>query len=159
MERIIGVKFNKIRRWVDMLSLELGKSVPVESGNEISEFTFHIQTSWRFVKGDQILLASRDIYLPQDPTLDDGDYDFEEQSTQEKVTETSTIFDAAIHDFDKHFIGSVVKGYQISPFGDLRIDFTNGVFFETFTPSSRKAEEWRFFTANENDDHVVVFDV
>ena len=158
MKRIIGLKFNKISRCVDMLCLGLGNDVIDNEGYIYPEFNFHIQTSWRFVKGNQILLASRDIFLPQDEALDNGYYDYEEQSTQKEITATSSIFDVVMHDFDKHFENATVQGFDISPLGDLHIDFTNGVYFETFTPSARKCEEWRFLPPGE-EDHFVVFDV
>ena len=158
MKRIIGLKFNKISRCVDMLCFNLGNDIQDDEGDIIPEYRFHIQTSWRFVKGNEILLASRDIYLPQNEELDDGSYDYEEQSTQKEITATSSIFDVAMHDFDKYFENAIVQGFDISPLGDLRIEFTNGVYFETFTPSSRKCEEWRFLPPGE-EDHLVVFDV
>ena len=158
MKRIIGSKFNKIFRCVDMLCLSLGNDVKDDEGLIYPEFSFHIQTSWRFVKENEILLASRDIYLPKNEEMDDGSYDYEEQSTQKVITATSSIFDVAMHDFDKYFENAIVQGFDISPLGDLRIEFTNGVYFETFTPSSRKCEEWRFLPPDE-EDHLVVFDV
>ena len=158
MKRIIGSKFNKIFRCVDMLCLGFGNDVKDNEGYIYPEFNIHIQTSWRFVNGNKILLASRDIYLPQNEELDDGSYDYEEQSTQKEITATSSIFDVAMHDFEKHFENATVKSFDISPLGDLRIDFTNGVYFETFTPSVRKCEEWRFLPPGE-EDHLVIFDV
>jgi hypothetical protein len=141
-----------------MLCFNLGNDVQDDDGYDIPEYRFDIQTSWRFVKENEILLASRDIYLPQDESLDNGYYDYEENSTQEKITATSSIFDVAMHDFDKYFKEAIVKSFEISPLGDLRIDFSNGVYFETFTPSARKCEEWRFIPPGE-EDHLVVFDV
>ena len=158
MKRIIGAKFHSIRRVVDMLCFNLGNEIKDDEGRTYAEYALHIQTSWRFVKDDVILLASRDIYLPQDEALDNGDYDFDEQSTQKEITATSSIFDVAMHDFEKHFENATVKSFDISPLGDLRINFTNGVYFETFTPSARKCEEWRFLPPGE-EDHFVIFDV
>ena len=158
MKRIIGAKFNSIFRCVDMLCFNLGNDVKDSEGDLIPEYSFHVQTSWRFVKGNEILLASRDIYLPHDESLNNGYYDYEEQSTQQEITATSSIFDVAMHDFDKHFEGATVKNFHVSPLGDLRIEFTNGVYFETFTPSARKGEEWRFLPPG-REAHLVVFDV
>ena len=142
-----------------MLCFNLGNDLRDDEGDEgdvIPEYSFHIQTSWRFVKDDVILLASRDIYLPQDESLDKWYYDYDEQSSQEEITATSSIFDVAAHDFEKHFENATVKSFDISPLGDLRIDFTNGVYFETFTPSARKCEEWRFLPPGE-EKHLVIF--
>lgn len=158
MKRIIGAKFHSIHRVLNMLCLYLGNEVIDDGGHKYAEYIFHIQTSWRFVKDQEILLASRDIFLPYDEALDDGHYDFE-QSTQEEITPTSSIFDVAMHDFEKHFLNATVKSFDISPLGDLHIYFTNGVYFETFTPSMRKDEEWRFFLSDEKEEHYVVFDV
>ncbi len=158
MKRIIGEKFHSIGRILDMLCFNLGNEVKDGEGYARAEYAFHIQTSWRFVKENEILLASGDIYLPQDESLDNGYYDYEQQSSQKEITATSSIFDVAVHDFEKHFENATVKSFGISPLGDLRIDFTNGVYFETFTPSARKCEEWRFLPPGE-EDHFVVFDV
>ena len=157
MKRIIGKKFHSIFRCVDMLCFNLGNDMKDNEGDIVPEFSFHVQTSWRFVKDNKILLASRDIYLPQDERLNDGYYDFEEQSTQKEITKTSSIFDVAIHGFDNYFGDATVKSFDVSLLGDLRIDFTNGVYFETFTPSARKCEEWRFLPPGE-EDHFIVFD-
>ena len=158
MKRIIGSKFNSIFRCLDMLCFNLGNDVQDDEGDVIPEYRFHVQTSWRFVKGKEILLASRDIFLPHDESLNNGYYDYEEQSTQKEITATSSIFDVAMHNFEKHFENATVKSVDISPLWDLRIDFTNGVYFETFTPSVRKCEEWRFLPPGE-EDHLVIFDV
>lgn len=158
MKRIIGSKFNRIFRCLDMLCFNLGNDVKNDEGDIIPEYSFHVQTSWRFVKGNEILLASRDIFLPHDESLDNGYYDYEEQSTQKEITATSSIFDVAVHDFEKHFENATVERFDISLLGDLRIDFTNGVYFETFTPSARKCEEWRFLPPGK-EDHFVIFDV
>ena len=152
---IIGAKFYGIRRVVDMLGLDLGETIK-DGEKPYAEFAFHVQTPWRFVRGNEILLASRDIYLPQDETLDNGDYDYEKQSPPREITSTLSIFDVAKHDFKKHFEGAVVKSVDVSPFGDLRIEFTNGVCFETFTPSARKCEEWRFLPPD--GEQLIVFD-
>ena len=70
MKRIVGAKFNSIRRAADMLCLDLGEDIIDDKGNCYSQYSLHIQTSWRFVKGNEIILGSRDFYLPQDEALD-----------------------------------------------------------------------------------------
>lgn len=158
MKRIIGSKFNSIFRCLDMLCFNLGNDLQDAEGDIIPEYSFHVQTSWRFIKGNEILLASRDIFLPYDESLENAYYDYEEQSTQEEITPTSSIFDVVMHGFGKYFENATVKSFEVSPFGDLRIDFTNGVYFETFTPSARKCEEWRFLPPGE-EEHIIIFDV
>ena len=46
--------------------------------------------------------------------MDDGSYDYEEQSTQNEITATSSIFDVAMHGFEKHFENAIVKNSLIS---------------------------------------------
>lgn len=140
-----------------MLCFNLGEDVQDKEGDTIAEYSFHIQTHWRFVRNQEILLGSRDIYLPQDASLDNGYYDFEVQSTQKELTATSSIFDVAMQDFQKHFKDAIVQSIDINALGDLRIVFTNGICFETFTPSVRKEEFWRFLNAYD-EEHIVVFD-
>ena len=155
MKRVIDCKFNSIFRCMDMLCLNIGKDIKNKDGKIFPEFSFHIQTQWRFVRNGEILLASRDIYIPYNQELDESGWEYDIIG---RPDDESSIFDVVKKKFDKLFSDSVVKEIDVSPLGDLKINFSNGIYFETFTPSMRKDEFWRFFTAYD-EEHIIVFDV
>lgn len=156
-EKLIGSKFNGIFRCVDMLCFNLGRDVKDKNGDFVPEFSLHIQTQWRFTKDDKILLASRDIYLPYNTEIDESEWKFD---TTGRADDESSIFDVIQKSFHTHFLNAAVSSARVSHIGDLRIAFSNGIVFETFTPSMRKDEFWRLICLGENreDEHFVVFE-
>ncbi len=155
MKRIIGSKFNSIFRCLDMLCFNLGKDVQDNEGNIVPEYTFHIQTPWRFVNGERILVASRDICLPNNHEIDTDGWAYDLVG---RPDDESSIFDVVAKEFPQIFGDATVTKVDVNAFGDLCIEFSNGITFETFTNSSRKDEEWRFLNAYD-DDHFIVFDM
>jgi len=155
MKRIIGSKFNSIFRCIDMLCLNFGSDTKDEDGNIVPEYSLHFQTQWRFVKDEVIIVASRDIYIPNNPEIDiaEWDYDLIGRSDDE-----SSIFDVVTKDLVKKLENATVKNFCVNAFGDLKIEFSNGIVFESFTPSAKKDEEWRFLSAYD-DRHFIVFNV
>lgn len=155
MKRIIGAKFHSIHRVLDMLCLNFGNDVQEKDGNTIPEYSLHIQSQWRFVKGEAIIVASRDVYIPNNPQGVDDEWEYDLVGCPD---DQSSIFDVVTKDFAKEFGNATVKNVDFNVFGDLKIEFSNGIIFETFTPSARKDEEWRFMSVYE-DEHFVVFDI
>ncbi|MCL2052981.1 MAG: hypothetical protein FWG90_00855 [Oscillospiraceae bacterium] len=149
-------------RAADMLWLSIGEPHIIEieytgkkKSKEVSEFAIHFQCQWRFVKGGEILLASCDIYNPYAPELeykDEWDWDI---FGREK--EQSSIFDVRRLELKENYLPLKIKNACISSTNDLRIDFENGVYFETFINCSRKYEYYRFIDFI-NGEHIVVFD-
>lgn len=159
MERIIGTKFHSIHRCVDMLCLNLGKTIKIVDGVKKPEYSFHIQTQWRFVKNERILLASRDIYIPHNQKLSEVEWDYDEMG---RPDEESSIFDVLQKNFAENFSEAVVCEVAVNKLGDLKIVFSNGIYFETFTPSMRQDEFLRFLAFDPEDDNktqqIGVFD-
>lgn len=155
VRQILGANFHSIHRCVDMLCFNLGMDIFDKDKQSVPQYAFHIQTQWRFIKDHAILLASRDIYLPySDHVSDDWEYDLVGRPDNE-----SSLFDVVAKYFSQQFQDSVVTDIDISPLGDLHITFSNGIYFETFTPSCRKDEFWRLLIENNGQiENVVVFD-
>lgn len=159
VKRIIGSKFNSITRCVDMLLLNFGEDIKVDEldGDICPKFSFHIQTQWRFIKENKILLASRDIYIPFNSEIDECEWEYDIGG---RADDESSIFDVTQKTFNESFIDAVVSSAEINQIGDLKIVFSNGIIFETFTPSSRKDEFYRlicFQEKEEESEHFIVF--
>lgn len=163
MDRITGARFNSISRCVDMLCLQLGEDVEREYDNseaincsslKRAEFSIHLQTQWRFVHDNQILLASRDIYEPfSEHVGENWAYDLHGRPDHE-----SSVFDVAKRNFEKHMADSFVSACSVSALGDMRITFSNGTVFEVFIPTSQRDEEWRLIDFL-HDEHIVFHDI
>ena len=156
VSKIIGKKFNCISRAVDMLCLFLGEDYSFTSAFgkqiDVAEYSFHIQSQWRFREDDTILLASRDIYEPYCENVpEDWQYDLVGRSD-----ELSSVFDVRIKALEEKMQGTIIAECKLSSVNDLIIVFSNGVIFEQFMPSSRKAEEWRLIDYQDGE-HIVCY--
>ena len=148
MERVVGAPFHSLSRAVDMLCLNLGAEVerhfelPKPEGRDrrVPSWSIHLQTPWRFVRKGKVLLASRDIYEPfaPDRVREDWAYDLVGRPAVE-----SSRFDVLSAGLSRRMAGSTVTSCQVSPLGDLTLEFSNGVRFEAFTAGSLKCEMWR----------------
>lgn len=157
VQRIIGKKFNRVSRAVDMLCLFLGEDYTITNhhGKQIAvaEYSIHFQTQWRFREDNTILLASRDVYEPYcEDVPDDWKYDL-----IGRPDELSSVFDVQAKALKAKMQGAVVTECRLSPVNDMVIVFSNGVIFEQFMPASRKDEEWRLIDYKK-DEHIVCYE-
>ena len=63
-----SLKFVLARIWRKDFSNQKGKT------EEVAEYALHIQCSWRIVKGNKIVVASRDFYSPRTGLDDENEY-------------------------------------------------------------------------------------
>ena len=151
-----------MHRAMDMLCLNFGETFQekiVRIGNQVisrkvfPEYSLHLQTQWRFICDNQIILGSRDIYTPfSDNAGDDWDY-----APQGRPDTDSSIFDVVSKRLAQDLTGHYVVKSTLSPFGDIFIQFSNGYRFEAFIPASAKDEEWRLIDSK-SDEHLVFYD-
>ena len=141
--RIIGKKFNRASRALDMLCLFLGEDYTVTNLQgkliNVAAYSIHFQTQWRFRQGNRILLASRDVYEPYCEDVP-GDWKYDLVG---RPDELCSVFDVQAKALNARMQGAVVTECRLSPVNDMVIIFSNDVIFEQFMPASRKDEEWR----------------
>lgn len=162
MNRLTGARFHSLSRAVDMLCLNLGETVkrhfelPRPEGRDraVPSYSIHLQTPWRFVRKGKVLLASRDIYEPfaPDRVREDWAYDLVGRPAVE-----SSRFDVLSAGLSRRMAGSTVTACLVSPLGDLELEFSNGVRFESFTADSLKCEVWRLVDYLTGE-HLVTFE-
>lgn len=159
MDRIMESPFHSLSRAVDMLCLNFGPEVDWTSlrtgqNRNMPAWSIHLQTQWRFVRRGRIILASRDMYEPFAPDRvgEDWAYDLVGRPAME-----SSRFDVLSPGLSRRMAGSTVTNCQVSPLGDLLLEFSSGTRFESFTPSSLREEVWRLVDYR-NGEHLVVFD-
>lgn len=162
IQEIQGKHFLGIYRAVDMLMLELGQERPyfdpdLQEESRVPEYSIHFMTQWRFVKDDAILLASRDIYIPYDPEMDEDTWEYDLTGRPDAQ---SSVFDVVGRELAGKLQGTSVESCAVNALGDLKLVFSDGTAFESFTPSCRRDEFWRMvhYAANGETDHLVVFE-
>lgn len=150
-------------RVLDMLCISFGDTISAEKiciGNRsvyrrtIPEFSLHLQTHWRFLYGNTILLGSGDIYTPFSKDVDENKWDY---SVVGRPDSESSVFDVVCNQVSKALKGHHVAESSVTSFGDIRIVFTNGYVFEAFVSDSVKTEEWRLIDT-EADTHFIFYD-
>jgi hypothetical protein len=152
VEQLTGRRFYNIWAIADMLCLDIGEEIDA-GGAPVAEFSLHLQCPWRFTSGPEVLMASLDMYAPEDPDAPDAWYNDHAGG----AVDDTTLFFARIPSLRERMAGCLVSTAAVSPLGDLAIGFTNGVRFETFTPCSRRGEFWRAIDFRTGA-HSVVFD-
>ena len=144
-------------RVLDMLCLNFGTDYRkiIKLGNHVLSdkvyptYSLHLQTQWRFLHDNNILLGSRDIYKPYSDTIDESAWDYSET---DRPDDESSVFDVVSKQLSRNLAGHYVTQCEQSPFGDIHITFSNGYAFEVFIPASYQDEEWRLidFPADEH---------
>lgn len=164
MKRLINAPFQGMHRVIDMLCLNLGEIYQAKtialgnrviSQNILPTFSLHIQTQWRFIHNNKIILGSRDIYTPYSGEIDEYEWDYSEVG---RPDDESSVFDVVVKQLTKNLSGHFVTQCDLSPLGDIRIIFSNDYIFEVFIPASYQDEEWRLIDFS-RDEHLIFYDV
>jgi len=163
MDRLLNKSFHSMHRVVDMLCLNFGNDLRkivrlgehTLSDKVYPAYSLHLQTQWRFVHNNSILLGSRDIYRPYSATIDESEWDY---SLIGRPNEESSLFDVVSKQLTENLSGHYVTSCEQSSFGDIRIVFSNGYVFEAFIPASYQDEEWRLIDFT-TDEHLIFYDI
>ena len=154
LSKLINKKFNCISRAIDMLCLFIGEDYTFVSERgkniDVAEYSLHFQTQWRFREKETILLASRDIYIPYNEDVPD-DWDFDVIGRPDDL---SSIFDVQKKFVEQKMQGAYVSKCYLTESKDLVVEFSNGIIFEQFTPTSKSDEEWRLIDYKLNQHEV-----
>ena len=118
------------------------------------KYALHIECGSRFICGDEIIFAKRDMFLPSTSIENQPAFDWD---TFEWDARGNNLFDEKANHYlgDKSF-DFIVKRIIPNQWGDLKICFENDFVLEIFSDVSENEECWRFFAVNSTDDHLVV---
>ena len=123
------------------------KGIPIEK----CKYYLNIQCSWRLTKGDSIIVASRDIYMPR-TGIYDKNFEWDEIGANR--------FDERASMFKKDFLSNLkVSEIHADCFGGCKISLDFGIEIEIFPDDSLVEEFWRFIMFdNSSNSHFVVFE-
>ena len=163
MKRLINTKFRGIFRVVDMMCVSFGDIISSQqirvggrtTHRNIPQFSLHLQTQWRFRHGGTILLGSRDIYTPFSDHVDPENWDY---SLTDRVDQESSVFDVVSKQISKELQDHRVVKSNMTAYGDILLEFSNGYLLEAFIPASAKEEEWRLIDTPA-DEHFIFYDL
>ena len=117
----------------------------------VGDYSLHVQCPWRIVRGDAIVVGSRDLYYPADETAEvppEFDYDYDGMKTRRDRR-----VDALLENATTAYI---VTDVRVGAAGAFQIHLDEGYALEEFPDDSAEAEDWRFFRPYLNDPHLVV---
>jgi hypothetical protein len=156
VDKLVGLSLRYAGRASNLFWLGFGEKILVTrrgKNEELAEYALHIQCSWRIVKGNKILVASRDFYSPR-TGLEDENEEFEWD------IQGNNRFDERIESFivgiNEHTIVERVDSDEV---GGLKIFLSQGYLLEVFPDTSEDdeySEFWRLFNRKEDSPHFVV---
>jgi len=83
IQELIGFKLTQTSRSSDMECLKFGYKVNDKNQN-IGEFGLHIQTNWRIIDKENILVGSNDLYEPNSENQSELDFDYEDGNLRDE---------------------------------------------------------------------------
>ena len=105
------------------------------------ELHLHIQSFFRIIEKDKIILSSEDIYRCGTKTkMDDFEWDVPGQS----------VFDESMTEINKIIINSVITKVQKEKSGDLIIYADNDICLQAIIDTTEKEEKYRLFNSKED---------
>lgn len=146
-QRLNNLHLIKIGRTCNML--ELTFSDPKGTVNEV----WHIQSPFRMVYDDRIIMSDRDIYTPGNDC--DGAFSY-------CSSERNSVFDEAVRNNPQFTDGFAVTDVKLSLHGDAVIEMRNDqsvLKVECFNNASSDEddENWRFFRHHSGMLHIVCY--
>jgi hypothetical protein len=155
--QIVGLPLRDLGRASDLLWISLGKDIQLlnkrSKRTEISgEYSLNVQCSWRLVSNAEIILGSKDFYIPNSTIKDIGEeFDWDIKGNN-RFDEQVNILSAKIK--SKIFISSII----VDDLGGIKIIFTDNYYFEIFPDESLKEDNefWRIFIPGNVNSHLVV---
>lgn len=115
------------------------------------DFALHVQSSFRIIIDNRIIVANLDMYEPTIELQKKPDFDWDTYDWEPKG---NNCYDTWILKFRKGEHSGTVKNINISNLGDITIEIDNGMIIEVFVNTSLN-ECWRFFERN-SDEHLII---
>lgn len=147
IQELIGFKLTHTSRSSDMECLKFGFKTNDKNQN-IGEFGLHIQTDWRIINEENILVGSNDIYEPNSENQSELDFDYEDGNLRdEKLKNIITSYDLIISKVFTDKIGGL--NIRFNDKSELQIIPTN-------SSESEYNEFWRLIDNRESESKHLV---
>ena len=134
MNRLIGGKISNISRACDLIC------ITITSG--VDEIELHIQTFFRLLKKDKILLSHEELFEPADKR---------KCKSFEWDIPGSSLYDKHLEMFKGNLFTKSITNVNVNKTGDCILEFQDGYSLEILRVSNKKAENYRVFIINGED--------
>jgi hypothetical protein len=118
------------------------------------EHALHVQTTWRIVGSEGLIVGSDDLEFPagSDPDVDPPDFDYHVQGSN-RLDERLAAFNITLAT-----TSVVVQAVSADHTGAFRLELSSGYALEVIPTHTLHYEYWRFFTcgADPTEPHFVV---
>ena len=120
--------------------------------DEQKEYALHLQCGFRICANGEILTANLDMFEPTEALAESPSFDWE---TFNWDVQGFNRYDEWTVQYNKDKENNaIVKNVNANTYGDLTIEFSNGITIEVFA-NAATGECWRFFE-RKSDKHLVV---
>ncbi|MFB2348654.1 MULTISPECIES: hypothetical protein [Priestia] len=129
LDKLVGLNVRCAGRASNLFWLGFGEKILVTrrgKTEEVAEYALHIQCSWRIVKGNKIVVASRDFYSPRTGLDDENEYFEWDVQGNNRFDEPIEFF---IEGINEHTIVERVDSDEV---GGLKIFLSQGYLVEVF---------------------------
>ena len=143
IENLKNKKISGVGRNCDLVWIAVGNIKEAVDWNNKkrlkSEYYIHIQTSFRLVKNNRIVISDRSIYQP----IVGEDWSQPNNSTFDSWCKKSEL------------VGRVIKKITVNQIGDVIIDVDNYTLEIVNLVTDKEGEVWRILSADCNEQHYV----
>lgn len=172
---LVGQPLQYVHRSADLVTIGIGEMMAFdhrilgkdEDGHllkgkkELAKYALHIQARFRFSMGDNILIASSQIFQPTHAVTTAASFDFSTfpwESFDYDVQGGNRFDEFASSFFTKNSpVQFVVQNVSVNALGDLKVQFTEHLCLEVFSDTAEQDENWRFFeNGNSKANHLVI---
>ena len=147
IRELIGLKLTQTTRASNMECLKFGVKTNDKNQN-IGEFGLHIQTDWKIINEQNILVGSNDLYEPDSENQSESDFDYEMGNLRDEKLEKIISSDCLI-----------VSKIRTDRIGGLYIQFKNQSELQIIPTNSSESEYnefWRLIDNRKSEtEHIV----
>ena len=117
---------------------------------EVGEYALHVQCAWRIRQGDQVVVASRDLYSPPEESDDRPDnFNWDVQGGNRRDKRIAELFLGETRQF-------MVQKVEVGAAGSFTIGLEGAYALDVFPDDSLSGEHWRIFKPYAGEPHFVV---
>ena len=154
LDVLIGEPLWASGRAADLEWFAFGQSGTVKGfrgdAKEVGEYALHVQCAWPIRRGDQVVVGSRDLYVPADESDNKPeDFDWDVPGATRRDHRIAELFQNETRQF-------LVKQVQVGEAGSFSIVLDSEYVLDVFPDDSLSDEHWRIFKPTSEATHFVV---
>ena len=134
MKRLINGKISNISRACNLICITISR--------ETEEIEIHIQTFFRLIRKNKILLSYEELFEPADKR---------KSSSFEWDVPGTSLYDKHLEKHKKDLFSKSVINVIVNEIGDLSIEFEDGYKLQVLKDSMKKTENYRVFIVGRED--------